>query len=183
MTTKKPLRNNRNDSIAIKKLTKLVNKLKKVNSKKFDMHHWIFNKKEQNLTNPNSCGTVACALGWATTIFPRSLKILSYKYAHSGTIALRRTEDINKSHKMFGVDGDLYPTYIASYLFKISPQTSEALFMPDNYTTDGKHIKNQVVERLLDLITALKNKTDFEYDKQKYISAETDSVLIKYGEI
>jgi hypothetical protein len=59
------------------RLLKLARYLKNVVAKnypdKFDMNQWATGKFK-NRKEPN-CGTVACALGWATLVFPRDLRI------------------------------------------------------------------------------------------------------------
>ena len=70
-TTQKPLRNGRNDAIAVARLTKLVTKLKKVKPEKFIMGSWSENMNSfspKEICNLHACGTTGCALGWATEI-------------------------------------------------------------------------------------------------------------------
>lgn len=152
----KNLRNKRNDITAINRLKKLVKKLEKVKDKKFDMEFWSNNRESEDREiscNLEACGTTACALGWATTVFPKSLKLCIEKDNIYTDVKLRRKEDIKRA-KSLNIDTQ-YPLEVGQYFFKISHETASELFLPDYYPHPTK--KN-VINRINRIINAIKNK-------------------------
>lgn len=84
------------------KLLALAKHLKSIPDKNFDMESWCDNKK--------SCGSAACALGWASTLF-YGLKLEDYGPRY-------------KEHE--GLDA-------GAALFGITGQEAQELFLPADY--------------------------------------------------
>lgn len=58
------------------RLLKLADKLETIREETFNMGTWAYRDDPKI-----KCATSACALGWATTVFPRSLKLVpKYEY-------------------------------------------------------------------------------------------------------
>lgn len=118
-----------------KRLLKLADFLETVPRKRFDMQTWVGDewKGKEDL----SCGTSACAMGWATTI-PSFRKLglrlqRSYVWGHSPAYGSR-----------YGLDA-------AQKFFEIDLQTATLLFAPAKEYKDGSISKitpKQVAKRI-----------------------------------
>lgn len=79
----------------------------KVEPERFNMDHWFDGDFEKN-----TCGTTACALGWATVVFPRSLKMVkAYGVSHVEHIRSGR-HGAAAAVAFFGLD-----QWIADFIF------------------------------------------------------------------
>ena len=90
----------------------------------FYLGHWAvpgFKEKE--------CGTTACALGWATTIFPRSLRLSIPDHIDKDELC---SDDIGVRHVQSGEKG--YDA--AKEFFGISMVETDSIFNPSNYYED-----------------------------------------------
>lgn len=59
----------RDRTVGMKRLQKVVDLLRKLPPERFDFSTWVGTREKPFGGNPDlSCGTVACALGWAATI-------------------------------------------------------------------------------------------------------------------
>lgn len=118
------------------KLLKLADFLsKQVKPRDFNMNYWCDSRKK--IPSP-TCGTVACALGWATSCFPRSkLKLKDEGYL-----------DITSLVPVYGKA----VTYSAgAKMFGITKREAEYLFHPDNYPYYSA-TKRDVVKRIRDFV-------------------------------
>lgn len=78
-------------AVGRKRLAKLADFLETVPRKRFDMRVWayaqekfVFRKDKPVVTTSPECGTSACALGWATAVFPRHLMLTALPTCQCG---------------------------------------------------------------------------------------------------
>ena len=89
-----------------------------------------------------TCGSTACALGWATVVFPEDLVL------HGTNSPL--CVDFKKAAE--NVDSLINrPLAVAVEFFGISAMDAEYVFMPDSYDVAGKYLRPEVVRRLREL--------------------------------
>lgn len=97
------------------RLLKLADFLEtKVDPKRFNLKYWATTDYM-----PQSCGTTACAMGWATVCFPRSgLKILQSTFSptidliykkHNGWEAVEEFMDLSEMEATWLFDEQAYP--------------------------------------------------------------------------
>lgn len=114
-----------------RKLRKLADFLETtVKNKWFHIDFWAtggFREKK--------CGSTACALGWATTCFPRSGLSLEWESWGTFTVKYDGLENIDVAEKFFGIDND----------------TAYYLFMPESYPEDERG-RNDVINRLREVV-------------------------------
>ena len=149
----------------IEHLNELIHVLENVNPIDFNLAEWIvtqedlelaleFNNdplehKYQQLQDPNNCGTVCCAMGWACQdqyFIENGLTLGTYQMPiHLSTLY---NEDTGKYEKQ--------PTHgfrAIKYFFEFENiQTGEILFLDSSYETQDKTTPEQVIARVRDLI-------------------------------
>ena len=108
-----------------RRLLKLADFLDTVPPKRFDFRYWVGStwKGKEDL----SCGTTACALGWATTmpIFRRLGLRLMRSATQDGSVVLQRNgEDLIAS-----------PELAARYVFGLDRSSFRRLFIPTSIFT------------------------------------------------
>ena len=108
--------------IYAKRLLKLADFLQKLSPERFDINDWVGYgwKGESDL----SCGTVACGLGWATTIPEfRKLGLKMFQNKHrTGIVGLTDSD----------LWGDIYPPAdAANKIFGLTLYEFNFLFVPD----------------------------------------------------
>jgi hypothetical protein len=120
-----------------RRLLALARKLDTVPVERFDISTWVGMHWQGK---PDlSCGTVACALGWATTIpsFRRlGLRLIEGSVGLTGYVVLLK-------------DGYKVASNIsaAELLFDIDTRTAELLFMPSSYMAISRHVTPKIVAR------------------------------------
>ena len=127
------------DSIQEKRMLKLADYLENVVSKhpigkdgqkKFDMAFWFLRSAGCKATKPGitpaSCGTSACALGWATVVFPRQLKLTRPELVDDWFTDA--TGKYQSDVKFGNKDGFL----AAAAFFGITEDAADDLFGPEN---------------------------------------------------
>ena len=111
---------------SVERLTMVADLLDVIKESRFNYRHWVGDDWEGD---PNlSCGTTACALGWATTI-EEFRKLGLYMHGHerstSGIVALRCP------------DGDpIYGECAAQELFGLTWDEAYYLFIPGAWLVD-----------------------------------------------
>lgn len=130
----------------IERLTRLRNFLRdNVKDERFNLATWAGNDKiEWGGLRDLSCGTTACAMGWATTI---------PEFQALGLKLVRQPDTIS---------GEFYPPTIefegethfhaAARFCGISDSEAEYLFNPSSYGDEDQTTKDEVVERITDFI-------------------------------
>jgi len=114
-------------------LLKLADLLEELPAKRFDYTVWV--GPEWMGKEDLSCGTVACALGWATTMSP--LRRMGLHLDKSGEVGIKPTPANGLS------PGDIYdqvlnsPFYAAAYAFGISQDEACWLFSPYRRRIEG----------------------------------------------
>lgn len=117
-------------AVTKRRLLKLVELLRALSPKKFYFGRWIGEQSKNNYlpptytgeTDPNTCGTTACAAGWATTI--PSIRKAGLRI-HDGEIIFGR---------IFGRAGSLGSRGIraAALAFQMTEDETGYLFLPNN---------------------------------------------------
>lgn len=165
----------------IQHLNELIRVLENVNPIDFNLAEWIvtqedleqaleFNNtplshKHQQLQDPNNCGTVCCAMGWACQdqyFIKNGISIGESKMpTHLSTIY---NEDTGKSEKQL--------TYgfraIKDFFDFENIQTGENLFLDSSYETQDKTTPEQVIARVRDLIKIGEDKFLKYYEEFYY---------------
>ena len=118
-----------------KRLEKLAEFLKTVPSEKFDMELWMDTKaataRSPDPVDANACGTVGCAMGWATTI--PSFRKAGLRLFHINDYLGRLSSACHIAlvdKKTGHISSDFSA---AADFFGISISESEKLFSPDHY--------------------------------------------------
>ena len=149
----------------IQHLNELIRVLENVNPIDFNLAEWIvtqadleeakeFNntplsRKYQQLQDPNSCGTVCCAMGWAC----------QDKYFIENGLTLGKDQiptHLSAFYDTF-LDKDVQQTTrgfrAIRYFFEFENLlTGESLFLDSSYETQDKTTPEQVIKRVRDLI-------------------------------
>ena len=125
------------------------------------------------------CNTAACAMGWATAIWPKKLTIKRGVYTDSAGSIVTAPEMIGTpeyeayeawcKHNHHGVDDDGY--VIGTWFFDIPSRMASYLFDPGCYDEPAKDITREtVIDRIQACITyvAFKNRDD-DFDKAEVI--------------
>ena len=165
----------------IQHLNELIRVLENVNPIDFNLEEWVvtqadleeakeFNntplsRKYQQLQDPNSCGTVCCAMGWACQDQYFIENGLTLGTAQMPThLSTLYNEQTGKTEKQ--------PTHgfrAIKYFFEFENiQTGENLFLDSSYEAQDKTTPEQVIARVRDLIKIgedkfLKHYEDFYY--------------------
>ena len=165
----------------IQHLNELIRVLENVNPIDFNLEEWVvtqadleqakeFNNdpleyKYQQLQDPNNCGTVCCAMGWACQdqyFIENGISIGESKVpTYLSTIY---NEDTGKSEKQ--------PTYgfpaIKDFFEFENIQTGENLFLDSSYEAKDKTTPEQVIARVRDLIKIGEDKFLEHYEGSYY---------------
>ena len=150
----------------IQHLNELIRVLENVNPIDFNLAEWIvtqanleeakeFNDdllkhKYQQLQDPNSCGTVCCAMGWACQdqYFIKNGLTLDGAAKIPTHLSTLYNEQTGKTEKQ--------PTHgfraIKDFFEFENIQTGENLFLDSSYETQDKTTPEQVIARVRDLI-------------------------------
>jgi hypothetical protein len=109
------------DEVFKNRLLELAKLLRKLPKKRFNYTHWVGNdwKGKPDL----SCGTTACALGWATTI-PSLRK--------QGLRLLKIQDVFQVTLKGYSGASHLAPEHAAQEIFGLNNNEFEYLFIPDS---------------------------------------------------
>lgn len=144
----------------LKRLLRLAKFLEKLPRHRFDYGSWVGSDWEGK---PDlRCGTTACALGWATTLWPRELKLtrgdVGNGFVTRARSHLRNLENCNETS--FSA---------ASTAFAIDAETALVLFSPEGARLPkeatpkqvAKHIRKYVakVRALISLSVAVRGAT------------------------
>lgn len=131
--------------IKLDRLQILVDYLKTIPDRKFDLaswantNKWHVDNKLQNLTDFNECGTVACACGHAATI--PEFNALGFKMQDDLTF-------------VYEVDGrNQYSWHAVKTLFGLGRESVHHLFNEDRYSRGSR---DDVIERMENFITTVK---------------------------
>ena len=149
----------------IEHLNELIRVLENVNPIDFNLKEWVVDQKDlqiaidlewdisdrkyQQLQDPNSCGTVCCAMGWACQdqyFIENGLTLGTNQMpTHLSTLY---NEQTGKTEKQ--------PTHgfrAIKYFFEFENiQTGECLFLDSSYEATDKTTPEQVIARIRDLI-------------------------------
>lgn len=126
----------------IKRLLRLAKRLDRVKPERFNINKWVGDSWEgkQDL----SCGTSACALGWATTI-PEFSKAGLKLYRPNGAL---------QAFVAFSGKGGIKQPYAhsqaltnAAAFFGLDDETAREIFWPDSYPMDSFAVTPRVVAR------------------------------------
>ena len=150
----------------IQHLNELIRVLENVNPIDFNLEEWVvtqadleeakeFNntplsRKYQQLQDPNNCGTVCCAMGWACQdpYFIENGLTLGGAAQIPTHLSTLYNEQTGKTEKQ--------PTHgfrAIKYFFEFENiQTGESLFLDSSYETQDKTTPEQVIDRVRDLI-------------------------------
>lgn len=135
------------------RLLKLAAFLRLLPPEKFDLEYWVSNSKGALRGNeeadPRSCGTKACAMGWATTmpLFRRLGLVFNHGTALAQVVVAIEREDLGYScHDSL---------YVACHMFAISYQESELLFTP---TVQGHRSSPSEVADLIERLVQFRGK-------------------------
>ncbi len=165
----------------IQHLNELIRVLENVNPIDFNLEEWIvtqadleeakeFNntplrRKYQQLQDPNSCGTVCCAMGWACQD--------QYFIENGLTLGkIQMPKHLSAFYDTF-LDKDVQqPTHgfraIKDFFEFENIQTGESLFLDSSYETQDKTTPEQVIERVRDLIKIGEDKFLKHYEEFYY---------------
>lgn len=123
-----------------KRLLKLADFLDALPRQKFDFgtiaHQNGKPMREALMAGKESCGTVACAVGWMPVVFPRGLK-WDEKYAGSEefpSVVLRQDPDVDN-------------VLAAAAWFAISPYDADLLFVPGDADGGYSGLKNEATPK------------------------------------
>jgi hypothetical protein len=115
--------------IQYKRLLKLADFLDKLPRKKFDFTTWV-NKFTWGGKADLSCGTTACAMGWATTI--PAFRKLGLRLTETGQVCLMPgAPPVANSRARAGRRGPRDGITSAMVLFEILYEEADALFLPE----------------------------------------------------
>ena len=148
-----------------KRLEKLAEFLKTVPPEKFDMEQWMDTEDATDATersrdvpvDANACGTVGCAMGWATTIPSfrkaglRLFRITNYLGQPSSACHVALVDK-----KTGHISSDFSA---AADFFGISISESEKLFSPDHYKENQRKNPKFVSKRITNFLK--------QYDKRE----------------
>ena len=167
----------------IQHLNELIRVLENVNPINFNLEVWFvtqedleqateFNNaplshKYQQLQDPNNCGTVCCAMGWACqdSYFIENGLTLDGETQIPTHLSTLYNKQTGKTEKQ--------PTHgfqAIKHFFEFeNTQTGENLFLDSSYETQDKTTPEQVIDRVRDLIKIgesefLKRYEEFYYD-------------------
>lgn len=118
-----------------KRLRKLTDLLDTVPDERFDYVRWVGSNWQGK--SDLSCGTTACALGWATTI--PAFRKLGLRLLFDGFEGVHNIVNINKPDEC-----DTFK--VASDLFRISYEDSVSLFAPG--VGEGHFTARQVAKKI-----------------------------------
>ena len=165
----------------IEHLNELIRVLENVNPIDFNLAEWVFDQKDlqiaidnewdisdrkyQQLQDPNNCGTVCCAMGWACQdqyFIKNGLTLDTNQMpTHLSTLY---NEDTGKYEKQ--------PTHgfkaIKNFFEFENIQTGENLFLDSSYETQDKTTPEQVIARIRDLIKIGEDKFIEHYEGSYY---------------
>ncbi len=165
----------------IQHLNELIRVLENVNPIDFNLKEWVVDQKDlqiaidlewdisdrkyQQLQDPNSCGTVCCAMGWACQdqyFIENGLTLGTNQMpTHLSTLY---NEQTGKTEKQ--------PTHgfrAIKYFFEFENiQTGESLFLDSSYETQDKTTPEQVIARVRDLIEIGEDKFLKHYEGSYY---------------
>lgn len=166
----------------IQHLNELIRVLENVNPIDFNLEEWIvtqedleqaielndtsLSRKYQQLQDPNNCGTVCCAMGWACQdqYFIENGLTLGGAAQMPTHLSTFYNEQTGKTEKQ--------PTHgfraIKNFFEFENIQTGESLFLDSSYETQDKTTPEQVIARVRDLIKIgeykfLKHYEEFYY--------------------
>ena len=165
----------------IQHLNELIRVLENVNPIDFNLAEWVVDQKDlqividnewdisdrkyQQLQDPNNCGTVCCAIGWACQdqyFIENGISIGESKVpTHLSTLY---NEQTGKSEKQL--------TYgflaIKDFFDFENIQTGENLFLDSSYEAQDKTTPEQVIARVRDLIEIGEDKFLEHYEDAYY---------------
>ena len=125
----------RNDPMAVgnRRLLKLADLLDALPDERFQFHHWV--DEDTYKGKPDlSCGTTACALGWATTI--PAFRKLGLRLRSNGPGVSPSPcmvgDAIGYSRNRYGTTVD-HVDRAADRVFHLSVDGVKKLFLPDHY--------------------------------------------------
>ena len=166
----------------IQHLNELIRVLENVNPIDFNLEEWVvtqedlkqaieFNdtplsRKYQQLQDPNSCGTVCCAMGWACQdqYFIENGLTLDGAAQIPTHLSTLYNEQTGKTEKQ--------PTHgfrAIKYFFEFENiQTGENLFLDSSYEAQDKTTPEQVIARVRDLIEIGEDKFLEHYEEAYY---------------
>ena len=165
----------------IQHLNELIRVLENVNPIDFNLEEWIVTQEDldqakefevylskhkyQQLQDPNNCGTVCCAMGWACQDQYFIENGLTLGAAQMPThLSTLYDEQTGKSEKQF--------TYgfqaIKDFFDFENIQTGENLFLASSYETQDKTTPEQVIARVRDLIKIGEDKFLEHYEGVYY---------------
>ena len=165
----------------IQHLNELIRVLENVNPINFNLEEWVVDQKDlqiaidnewdisdrkyQQLQDPNNCGTVCCAMGWACqdSYFTKNGLTLGTNQmpTHLSTLY---NEQTGKTEKQ--------PTHgfrAIKYFFEFENiQTGEILFFYSSYEAQDKTTPEQIIARVRDLIKIGEDKFLEPYEGSYY---------------
>lgn len=124
--------------VGMKRLEKLATKLEKLPPKRFNYNSWVGRNwgKKPDL----SCGTTACAMGWATTM--PEFRRLGLRMNAAGTPVFSdqvKLDDVPDAQVCFGRSDVTYGGVgSAAEIFRISLESAGYLFVPGYQTKLGE---------------------------------------------
>ena len=170
----------------IQHLNELIRVLENVNPIDFNLEEWVvtqedleqaieeaielndtpLSRKYQQLQDPNNCGTVCCAMGWACQdqYFIENGLTLGGAAQIPTHLSAIYNEDTGKTEKQ--------PTYgflaIKDFFEFENIQTGENLFLDSSYEAQDKTTPEQVIARVRDLIEIGEDKFLEHYEGSYY---------------
>ena len=165
----------------IQHLNELIRVLEKVNPIDFNLEEWVVDQKDlqiaidnewdisdrkyQQLQDPNNCGTVCCAMGWACQdqyFIENGISIGAIKVpTYLSTIYNEQTGESEKEL----TDGFRAIKYFFDFE---NIQTGENLFLDSSYEAQDKTTPEQVIARVRDLIEIGEDKFLEHYEGSYY---------------
>lgn len=133
------------------RLKKLADLLRTVPDERFNYRHWV--GKNWGGKADLSCGTTACALGWATTI-PSLRKV---------GLRLERTTnsygDVSSWPTVININNrdEIAPFAVGAEVFYISFEDSEKLFAPDATKDEWDATGSEVADKIENYIAQREN--------------------------
>lgn len=124
------------------RLLKLASFLDTLPPERFDIQHWV--RYDWGGKPDLSCGTSACALGWATTIPEFREAGLRLRQTTWGFVGVwcPGVEETDSHHHSMSQEA-------AQVFFGLAKKEADRIFMPDYYDYDGEDVKPvDVAERI-----------------------------------
>ena len=149
----------------IQHLNELIRVLENVNPIDFNLEEWVVDQKDlqiaidnewdisdrkyQQLQDPNNCGTVCCAMGWACQdqyFIEKGLTLGTAQMPTHLSMIYNETTGENEKQATHGFRA-------IKYFFEFENiQTGENLFLDSSYEAQDKTTPEQVIARVRDLI-------------------------------